>query len=132
MASFDRDVLQAIAREREIELTTFGRRSGAPSRRVLWIVAENGRVYVRSGGGLGRDWPQNLLANARGVLYVAGRDVPVRARHVTDPEEARGSTAMVARKYGTGARASASDEPLTPGESACFELLMEEDDGTKA
>jgi deazaflavin-dependent oxidoreductase (nitroreductase family) len=125
MANFEQSVLDAIAREREVKLTTYGRVSGEPSRRILWIVTEDGKVYVRSGGGLGRDWPRNLLANGRGVLHVVDQDVPVRARHVTDRDEARHSTALVARKYATGAVPSAGDEPLTLGESACFELLPE-------
>ena len=125
MPGFDREILDLAMREREVDLTTFGRKTGKPSRRTLWIWGDGQRLYVRSGQGLGRDWPQNLLANGRGILHVAGRDVPVRARHVTDPAEARAGAAMINRKYASGARASAEGEPLTPAEQATFELLPE-------
>lgn len=83
-------------------------------------------MYIRSGQGLGRDWPQNLLVNGRAVLHVDGRDVPVRARHVADPAEARTSLKVVATKYGTQIPGSQGDEPLTPAEQATFELLPED------
>ena len=123
MAGFDREILDLAMREREIDLTTYGRKTGKPSRRTLWIWGDGQRLYVRSGQGLGRDWPRNVLANGRGVLHLAGRDVPVAFRHVTDPAEARTGAAMVDRKYASGTKASAEDEPLTPGEQAMFEVL---------
>jgi hypothetical protein len=126
MAGFDRDVLDLAAREREVDLTTWGRRTGKPSRKTIWIWGDGERLYVRAGGGMGRDWPQNLLARGRGVLHLAGRDIPVRARHVTDPAEARQGADLVERKYGGAIQRSTGDEPLTPGEQATFELLPDD------
>jgi hypothetical protein len=120
---FAASVLESAAREKEVEITTFGRKTNTPSRRIIWITALNGRIYVRSGLGLGRDWPRNLLANGRAVLHMAGQDVPVRARHVTDPAEARAMHAPVKQKYDAERPASKVDEPLTPAEQAVFELL---------
>ena len=77
MAGFDPKVTSAIQSEREIELTTYGRKTGHPSRRILWVYGDDQRIFVRSGGGLSRDWPRNLLANGRGILHVAGMDVPL-------------------------------------------------------
>lgn len=120
---FDASLLQLAAREKEVELTTFGRKSGTPSRRIIWITELDGRLYVRSGLGLTRDWPKNLLANGRGILHIAGQDVPVQARHVTDPAEARAMHAPVKRKYDAERPASGEGEPATPSEQAVFELL---------
>jgi deazaflavin-dependent oxidoreductase (nitroreductase family) len=122
MVNFPESVLDAVGREREVQLTTFGRKTGRPSQRTLWAIADDGRVYVRSGGGLGRDWPRNLLAHGEGVLHVAGLEVPVLARHVADPAEARRVSGLYQEKYATGAQRSRGDEPLTPGEGATFEL----------
>jgi hypothetical protein len=80
---FDPAILDAAAREKEVELTTFGRKSGKESRRIIWITRLDDRLYVRSGLGLTRDWPKNLQANGRAVLHIGGRDVPVRAPRVT-------------------------------------------------
>jgi deazaflavin-dependent oxidoreductase (nitroreductase family) len=120
---FETAVVDAAATQREVELTTFGRRTGAPSRRTIWITTDGPRLYIRSGQGLVRDWPQNLLANGRAILHVEGRDMPVRARHVTDPAEARGSLAAVKSKYGVDFTGSKEGEPLTLAEAATFELL---------
>ena len=126
MAGFDRDVLEAAMQEREVELTTYGRRTGRLSRRILWIWGDGERLYVRAGGGLERDWPRNLLAHGRGVLHLAGRDVPVRARHVTDPVEARAGAGLISRKYGVVREPSPEGGPLLPAEEATFELTPDD------
>src|SRR5262249_1381787 len=85
---FDQSILSSALQEKEVEFTTYGRKSGKASRKIIWITNLDGRLYIRSGVGLIRDWPQNLAANQRGILHIAGVDVAVRARHVTDPVEA--------------------------------------------
>jgi deazaflavin-dependent oxidoreductase (nitroreductase family) len=119
---FDPSLIETAASEKEVELTTFGRKSGTPSRRIIWITALDGRLYIRSGPGLTRDWPRNLIANGRATLHIAGQNIPVRARHVTDPAEARAMHAPVKQKYDAERPASQGDEPLTPAEEAVFEL----------
>jgi deazaflavin-dependent oxidoreductase (nitroreductase family) len=121
MASFSADVLDAAAHEREVALTTHGRRTGNPHRTVLWVWGDGHRLFVRSGGGPGRDWPRNLLARPDGVLHVGGHDVPVHARHL-DTGEARSVSGFVARKYGAVVRLPEEGAPPTPAESATFEL----------
>ena len=120
---FEQSLLDLAAQTKEVELTTYGRVSGKPSRRIIWITAHDGRLYIRSGLGLTRDWPKNLLANGRAVLHIGGTDLPVRARHVTDAEEARSMHAPVKQKYDAARPASTGDDPLTPSEQAVFELL---------
>jgi deazaflavin-dependent oxidoreductase (nitroreductase family) len=120
---FDQSILQSASQEKEVEFTTFGRKTGKPSRKIIWITNLNDRLYIRSGLGLTRDWPKNLVADNHGILHIAGRDVPVTARHVTDPEEARAMHAPVKAKYDATRPASTGDEPLTPSEQAVFELL---------
>jgi deazaflavin-dependent oxidoreductase (nitroreductase family) len=116
----------AAGSAREVDLTTYGRRSGRPSRRTIWITSDpEGRLYIRSGQGLTRDWPQNLLANQGAVLHVGGEDLPVRARHVTDRAELRASHAAVKQKDGRDLPASEEGQPLTLPEQATFELIPE-------
>ena|SRR5437764_11634853 len=122
MSEFDPEVLEAAAREREVELTTFGRRTGRPHRTTMWISSDGSRLFVRSGRGLVRDWPRNLLARAEAILHLGGRAVPVVARHLTDAAEARAVTELVIRKYGSTVRRAAGDGAPTPAEQATFEL----------
>jgi deazaflavin-dependent oxidoreductase (nitroreductase family) len=123
VSTFKKDVIDAAATEREVRLTTFGRKTGVPSDVTIWIATDGDHLYIRSGQGMRRQWPQNLEARGEGVLHVGHIDVKVKPRRVTDPAEARASSALYARKYGEFVKASKLDEPLTPGEVASFELL---------
>lgn len=122
MAEFSQAVLDAAAREREVELTTYGRRTGAAHETVLWLSGDGRRLFVRSGGGPGRDWTRNVLARPEAVLHVGGHDVPVTLRHL-DPSEARAVTELVIAKYGPSVQRAPDGGPPTPAEQATFELL---------
>jgi deazaflavin-dependent oxidoreductase (nitroreductase family) len=123
MGGFSQEVLEAAAREREVELITYGRKTGRPHRTTIWVWGDGRRLFIRSGGGMGRDWPQNLLAHGRAVLRLGDLEVPVVPRHVSDPAEARSLHPLVVRKYGSAARPRIGDGAPTPGELATFELL---------
>jgi deazaflavin-dependent oxidoreductase (nitroreductase family) len=127
VGELSQEVLDAAARDREVRLTTAGRKTGKPRRVTIWIATDGQRLYVRSGQGLRRHWPQNLLARGEGVLHLGKVEVKVKPRLVTDPDEARAVSALYARKYGPFVRASKPGQPLTPGEQATFELLPAED-----
>jgi deazaflavin-dependent oxidoreductase (nitroreductase family) len=118
------ELASAAATAHEVDLTTFGRKSGRPSRNTIWITTdEQGRVHIRSGRGLMGDWPRNLLANGRAILHVDGRDFAVRARHVTDRAELLASRDAVKTKYGQDVRMSQPGQSPTPPEQATFELV---------
>ena len=122
-AAFARDVLDAAAREKEVTLTTYGRKSGKPVRVTIWISTDGEHLYIRSGRGMVRDWPQNFVARGQAVLDLGGRKLKVKPRLVADPEEARAASRIVRDKYGSTVKPSRPGEPLTPGEQATFELL---------
>lgn len=124
MSGFSDQVLQAAADRREVELVTYGRKTGRAHQTTIWVWGDGRRLFIRSGGGLRRDWPQNLLANGRAVLHLGDLQVPVAARHVTDLAEVRSLHPLAQRKYGSGAQSSVGtgDTP-TPAEQATFELL---------
>jgi deazaflavin-dependent oxidoreductase (nitroreductase family) len=123
MAAFPRDVLAAAGKEREVRLTARGRKSGKPRRVTIWISTDGKRIYVRSGAGMRRDWPQNLVAAGEGELQLGGQIVKVRPRHLTEPAEARAVSELHRAKYGSSVKPSRPTEPLTTGEQATFELL---------
>jgi len=123
MNQFSADVLTAAAHEREVQLTTYGRKTGKPRRVTIWTGTDGKRVYIRSGQGMRRHWPQNLLAKGEGVVRLGKTDVKVKPRLVTDPAEARAVSALYGSKYGLSVGRSKPGEPLTQGEQATFELL---------
>ena len=127
MNQFGGGVLEAAAREREVQLTTYGRKTSKPRRVTIWIGTDGKRLYIRSGQGMRRHWPQNLMAKGEGVVRLGNTDVKVKPRLVTDAAAARAVSALYRSKYGPFVRPSKPDEPLTPGEQTTFELLPVED-----
>jgi deazaflavin-dependent oxidoreductase (nitroreductase family) len=114
--------IEGAARHREVTLTTIGRRSGKRRAVTIWIATDGERAYIRSGEGLTRDWPQNLLAKGEATLRLGADSFRVKARLVTDPEEARATSHMLREKYGRYVKPSQPGEPLTKGETAVFAL----------
>ena len=123
MTQFPKDVLDAVAKDKEVRLTTHGRKTGKESSVTIWIVTDGNKVYIRSGQGLKRHWPKNLLERPEGTLDLEGKTVRFKSRHITDPAEARHSSKLYGPKYGPSVKPSNESEPLTPGEQAAFELL---------
>ena len=121
--AFSPALLDAVAREPEVTLTTKGRNTGKSHRVTLWIATDGTHVYIRSGEGMTREWPQNLVAAGEGTLRVGGKAVKVKPRHVDDPEEARATSHLARKKYGAYVKPSQPGQPLTRGEQAVFELL---------
>jgi deazaflavin-dependent oxidoreductase (nitroreductase family) len=121
--AFSPELLDAVAREPEVTLTTRGRQTGQARHVTLWITTDGTHVYIRSGEGMTRDWPQNLVAAGEGTLRVGGKDVNVRPRKVDDPDEARATSHLARKKYGSYVKPSQPGQPLTKGEQAVFELL---------
>src|SRR2546429_4613890 len=117
------EVIEAARREKEVTFTTIGRQTGKPRRVTIWITTDGDHLFVRSGGGLTRHWPQNLLARGEATVRLGGRSIKVRARHVTDPSEARAVSGLVRKKYGLIARGSKPNQPFTPGGPATFEPI---------
>lgn len=83
----------AGTRERIIDITTTGRRTGLPRRLEIFFYRAYGRTYLCSGAGGGAtSWYANLLADPTFVFHLkhgVRADLPARATPVTDPGERR-------------------------------------------
>ncbi len=121
--AFTKELFVAAAREREVTLVTKGRASGKSRAVTIWISTDGAHLYIRSGEGMKRQWPQNFLASGEATLRMAGKSIKVKPRHVTDPDEARATSRIAREKYGSFIKPSQPGEPLTKGEQAVFELL---------
>jgi hypothetical protein len=128
MAQFPQHVLESIRNEREVGLTTYGRKTGKPTTVTVWVVTDGNKVYIRSGQGMRRHWPKNLQERPQGVMQLGGEVVRFRSRHIVDPTEARHSSKLYGPKYGPSSPVKPSNDgdPLTLGEQAVFELLPED------
>lgn len=87
----DERIQRALRRDRTIDITTFGRKSGQPRRIEIWFYRAGGRVYLSGSPGR-RSWYANLLVNPEFTFHLKGSvraDLPARAKLVTDLEERR-------------------------------------------
>src|SRR6266571_7930481 len=78
MAGFRSDVLDAAAHQREVRLSTYGRKSGKLHDVTIWIGTDAKHLYIRSGQGMSRHWPQNLVARGAGLLHLGNLHVKVK------------------------------------------------------
>lgn len=94
----DPDVAQALAidrgsgaRERTVDITTTGRRSGEARRIETWFYRVDGTVYLTGLPGK-RGWAANLEAEPAFVFHLkngVGADLPARATRIVDADERR-------------------------------------------
>lgn len=98
----DAEARAALERDRTIDITTTGRRSGQPRRIETWFYNVDGRIYLSGSPGR-RDWYANLQADPRLVFHLkqdVHADLPARARLITDDEERREVVAGIFRVLG--------------------------------
>ena len=84
-------ILEALARDRTIDITTTGAKSGRPQRIEIWAWVADGAVYLTGTPGR-RDWYANLLANRDFTFHLkhgVPADLAARARPIDDPDERR-------------------------------------------
>ena len=87
----DDRVKEALERDRTIDITTTGRKTGLPRRIEIWFHNLDGHLYITGLPGH-RDWYANMVANPEFTFHLKGSvkaDLPARARPVTDETERR-------------------------------------------
>ena len=87
----DEQVKRALERDRTIDITTTGRRSGLPRRLEIWFHNLDGTIYITGSPGT-RDWYANLLAYPDFTFHLkqsATADLPARATPITEVGERR-------------------------------------------
>ena len=93
----DEQVRRALGRDRVIDITTTGRKSGRPRRIETWFHNLDGRLYLTGTPGP-RDWYANLVANPAFTFHLkesATADLPARARPIIEPAERRAVLARI-------------------------------------
>jgi hypothetical protein len=123
VSTFSQDVIDAAKNEREVAFTTFGRKTGKPYGVTIFVVTDGHRLFIVSGQGMARQWPQNLAARGNGVRHFGPLDVHVKSRHVTDPGEIRMVSELYGSKYGPRFGPPQPGEPPRLSEQATFELI---------
>jgi deazaflavin-dependent oxidoreductase (nitroreductase family) len=87
----DEAVRRALERDRTIDITTTGARTGQPRRIETWFYRVGGAIYLTGSPGR-RGWYANLLASPAFTFHLKDSvtaDLPAIARPVTDESERR-------------------------------------------
>jgi deazaflavin-dependent oxidoreductase (nitroreductase family) len=98
----DERVKRALVRDRVIDITTTGRRSGTPRRTEIWFHNLDGRLYITGLPGR-RSWYANLLAKPEFTLHLkesARADLPAVATPIQDQARRREILARILHKLG--------------------------------
>jgi deazaflavin-dependent oxidoreductase (nitroreductase family) len=98
----DDAVRQSIERDKLIDITTTGRRSGKMHRKEVNLRHLDGQAYLSNSPGK-RDWAANLFANPEFTYHLKQsikRDLSATARVVRDGEEKRDLLERILAKEG--------------------------------
>jgi deazaflavin-dependent oxidoreductase (nitroreductase family) len=100
----DEQIQRALAHGHLIDITTTGRRSGAPRRIEIVFHNFDGRLYITGmpRAGHTRAWLRNLAADPHFTFHLKGSvsaDIPATARIITDEVERRAVFAEVVKVW---------------------------------
>jgi hypothetical protein len=83
-ASFDQETLRLLDETEEVHIETRRDEDSPAHRTIVWVVAVDGEVFVRSVRAQKGRWFRELSTNPVGALQVGEHRVPVRATPATD------------------------------------------------
>ena len=98
----DPQVRQALERDRTIDITTIGKRSGKARRIEIWFHNIDGAIYITGTPGK-RDWYANLVAHPAFTFHLKGTvtaDLAARAEPVTAPADRRAILTTILDRLG--------------------------------
>jgi hypothetical protein len=96
--SFSTEDLDLLDRTQEIEIETQAPDKAA-RRTVIWVVVDDGEVFVRTARGAGSRWFRDAEANPAVAIHVGGNRLPATAIPATDPDAIERTSAGYLRKY---------------------------------
>jgi hypothetical protein len=95
---FPESDLAAMAAAEEVDIETRSS-AGEAHRAIIWIVAQEGDVYVRSYRGPRGRWYREALADPEVAVHVDGRRIPATAVPATDPTSVEACSEGLRAKY---------------------------------
>ena len=111
MAKFDADTVRQLRDAKEVAIRTEKHPKTAVT---IWVVADEGEVFVRSVQGAKGRWYRDLAAGGSATLEFAGRQLAVAAIPVADADALARASREYLRKYQPSpyARSMVRDEVL--------------------
>ena len=118
MTTFDPDTLRDLHDRQEVAIRTAKHPDDAV---VIWVVAADGEVFVRSvRGAMGR-WYRDLASGGRATLEAGGRRLAVQASPVDDAAAIERASREYLRKY----RSSPYAQPMVKADVLPTTLRLE-------
>ena len=115
MIAVDDRVRRALEKGHRIDITTTGRKSGAPRRIELVFHNIDGNIYISGRPGWPRGWVANLRADPRMTFHLKHgvvADLPARGRVILDREERERIIARIAPGWGYDPAIMVASSPL--------------------
>jgi hypothetical protein len=98
LMSFSGDDLAAIGAAEEVRIETQAP-GGETHRTIVWIMVDDGEVFVRSVNGEDGRWYREAKANPAVAIHVDGRRLAATAIPADDPDSIDRVSAALNRKY---------------------------------
>lgn len=96
--SFSDEDLAALDRAEEVRVET--QAPGGPVHRtIIWIVVDDGEVFIRSVRGERGRWYREAKANPAIAIHVDGKRLAATAIPATDPDSIERTSNAIKRKY---------------------------------
>ncbi|MFQ5553514.1 MAG: nitroreductase/quinone reductase family protein [Thermoplasmata archaeon] len=96
------DVKRALERDRTVDITTIGRRTGVPHRIEIWFHRVDSRLFITGTPGR-RGWYANLLHTPEFTFHLKGSaraDLHARAAPIVDPPQRREILSQILENLG--------------------------------
>ena len=94
------EIRAALDRDKVIDITTTGRKTGQPRRKEMWFHNVDGDIYITGSPGT-RDWYANVVARPDFTFHLkvsAQADLPARATPIVDDAARREIMAKILDK----------------------------------
>lgn len=96
--AFPDDDLALIDRTKEVRIET-SRVGGPAHRAIIWVVVDDGDVFVRSAYGPESRWYREATSNPDVTLWVDKKPLKAHVTQVIDPDEIGRMSSGLERKY---------------------------------
>jgi deazaflavin-dependent oxidoreductase (nitroreductase family) len=90
-----------LSRNREINVTVTGRKSGRAISIPVWFVLENDKLYLLPVQGSDTQWYKNVLKNPSIRIDARGAEAELKVVPVTDAKQVSSVVEKFRAKYGT-------------------------------
>lgn len=103
----------STARERTVDITTIGAKTGRPRRIEIWFYRADGVIYL-SGQPARRSWYANIVANPEFTFHIAGEDLAARGTAVTDEASRRAVLGSIVDDLNQPSNPAGIPQPVEP------------------